>query len=147
MSQARQVYEGNLPVARMLRRIAFDRGLDGRTMVHVQADAQLALVCQRSLEIFTLPIAIDQDFGVIATESDEAALLPDVEPWLSPDGVINLAELIEDELILALPLIPAKPGAKISPVGANGTEFTQPPESQPNPFEVLRELKRNPEDA
>lgn len=161
MAQARQMYEGSLPVASMRRlatslasaegdvayQMAFDRGADGRTLVRVHAEGQFALVCQRSLEVFTLPIVVDQDFGVIATERDEAALLPDVEPLLSPDGMINPTELIEDELILALPLIPVKPGAEMPPVGANNVESTENSESRPNPFEVLRDLKRNPDDA
>ncbi len=156
MAQARQVYEGSIPVARMRRlaeslgstegevayQLSFDRGSDGRTLVHMHAEAQLVLVCQRSLENFMQPVAVDQDFGVIARESEEAELMPEVEPLLSPDGMINPTELIEDELILALPLIPVKPGAKIPDAGVDDFESTEDAESRPNPFAVLRDLKR-----
>ena len=46
----------------------------------------------------------------IEDESEEAALPPGYEPLLIADGQVNLADVIEDELILALPVVPLKPG-------------------------------------
>lgn len=155
MAQARQVYEGSIPVARM-RRLAsslastdgdiayvmsFDRGPDGRAMLNLQAAGQLALVCQRSLDVFLQPVEVDQQFGVVATESDEAALLPDVEPLLSEDGMLDPVKVIEDELILSLPLIPVKPGAEALPDSMDVAASAEEAEARPNPFEALRDLK------
>ena len=46
----------------------------------------------------------------IEDESEEAALPQGYEPLLIADGQVNLADVIEDELILALPVVPLKPG-------------------------------------
>jgi uncharacterized protein len=47
--------------------------------------------------------------------------------------------VIEDELILALPVVPLKPGAPLD--WNDGTEEAPADEEPPNPFAVLAKLK------
>ena len=54
------------------------------------------------------------------------------------DGGMNLADVIEDELILALPVVPLKPGAPLEWHDEGEVE-----ESEPNPFSELAKLKKN----
>jgi len=152
--QARRIYEGTLPLSAMPRLRGALAAVDGEVRYHVEfgkdglgvsylglrADAELPLLCQRSLEVFSLPVSIDGRLGLIDDERDEAALPPGYEPLLVEGGVVNLAEVIEDELILAVPVVPTKPGA---PLEWHDVADEEPAEKPVNPFSVLAGLKKN----
>ena len=156
MVQARRSFEGSLPLAAMSRLrgslaatagvVTFDLefGKDdlGVAYLSVRADTALPLICQRTLELFVLPVHIDARLGLIAQEADEAGLPSGYEPLLTSDGVLRLADVIEDELILALPVIPVKPGAaQIARAWADGETDELQDAAQPNPFAVLQKIK------
>ncbi len=152
--QARRIYEGTLPLAAMPRlrgalattegevRYHLEFGKDGLGVSYLglRAEVGLPLVCQRTLEVFVLPVSLDERLGLIADERDEAALPPGYEPLLVEDGVIDLAAVIEDELILAVPVVPTKPGAPLEWQDAVDEESVEKPA---NPFAVLAGLKKN----
>lgn len=154
MVQARRLFQGSLRLATMSRLrgslaatdgvvtfdLEFGRDDLGVPFLHARADAQLPLTCQRTLETFALPVHIDTRLGLITQEADEAALPTGYEPLLTGDGALRLADVIEDELILALPVVPVKPGA-VPPVHA-WTDSEEPQAAaQPNPFAVLQKIK------
>jgi uncharacterized protein len=73
--------------------------LDG----HVQADLELR--CERCLNPVRQRIESDFRFGLITTE-DEADLLPkEFEPLVVSNSELSLLELVEDELLLSLPIV------------------------------------------
>ena len=105
----------------------------------LQIEAELPLECQRSLQRFVLPVRLQQRLGLIRDEADEAALPPDYEALLVPaDGMLHPAELVEDELILALPVVPVSPEAE-----AVTREFAPTAEevAKASPFAGLAGLK------
>ncbi len=154
--QARRVYEGSLPLGSLRRlvgslatdegsvryRVAFTQDALGASCIELHVEAGLSLVCQRSLEVFKLQLKIDQRLGVIAGETEEASLPADCEPLLAPDGEVSIAEVIEDELILALPVVPLKPGTPLQWIDPASTEPVDDSEAD-NPFAVLGTLKRH----
>jgi uncharacterized protein len=85
--------------------LRFGRDRQGRDVVWGHVVATLALCCQRCSEALSLDV--DSDISLALTEGlDEAAKLPDdYEPLLLPGRLIRASELIEDELILAVPPI------------------------------------------
>jgi uncharacterized protein len=100
-------------MARRIFRIEFGRDEFGVAFADLRVEAALPLTCQRTLERFELPIRVEQRIGLIRSERDEASLPPGYEPVLLPeDARLNPAELIEDELILAVPVVPVKPGTE-----------------------------------
>jgi uncharacterized protein len=107
----------------------------------VRADAALPLICQRSLERFELPVHIDTRLGLITREADEAGLPEGYEPLLTADGALRLADVVEDELILAVPAVPVKPGSEY--VERSWGDDAGEPETAPpdNPFGALKKLK------
>jgi uncharacterized protein len=127
MVQARRIFQGSLPLASLgrLRTSLAEVGGDveydlefgkdelGVAFLAVRAAAELPLTCQRTLEVYRESVKIDQRLGLVADESEEAALPPGYEPLLIPDGTLDPAGVIEDELILALPVVPMKPGAPL----------------------------------
>ena len=154
MVAARKVFEGTIPLAAMLRLrdglvdaegdvgYAMEFGTDalGVAFVELRIEAGLPLECQRSLRRFVLPVALSQRLGLICDEADEAALPPGYEALLvAADGMLKPAELVEDELILALPVVPVAPD-----VEAVEREFVPTAEetAQASPFAALVGLKK-----
>ena len=120
----------------------FGRDELGVAYLALKVQAPLTLLCQRSLEPFVLPVTLDTRLGLIRTEREEAALPPGYEPLLVPeDGKLHPAEVIEDELLLALPLVPVNPDGVLPDevTGAGADEEVAQPKD--NPFAVLRGLK------
>jgi len=124
MVAARRSFEGRLPLASMRRlrdslvdaegEVAYviEFGTDPLKVpyVELQIDAALPLECQRSLQRYLQPVRIVQRLGLIRDEEDEAGMPPDYESLLMPEhGELRPAELIEDELILAVPVVPINP--------------------------------------
>jgi len=108
--------------------------------VEVCASGELPLVCQRTLEVYLQPVSVSQRLGLIRREEQEAALPPGYEPFLVPaDGLVALADLIEDELILALPLVPARAGGGDEEAGREAGEAGHG--DRVNPFAALKTLK------
>jgi uncharacterized protein len=158
MVSARRSFAGELPITAMSRlcealadtdgmaRFELDFGRDefGVAYLDVRVQAPLSLVCQRTLEPFVLPLAVNSRLGLIRSEREESALPPGCEPLLvAEDGSLNLTDVIEDEVLLALPLIPvnpdsAPPDEATSPYPANESGEGR----SDNPFAVLRELKK-----
>lgn len=151
--QARRIYSGTLPLAAMSRlrdalattegqaryHAEFGKDALGVAYLALQVDAGLPLLCQRSLEEFTLPVAIDERLGLISREEDEAALPSGYEPLLVVDGMVDLAAVIEDELILAVPVVPTAPGAPLDWI--DPADRGEPGPDAPSPFAVLAGLK------
>jgi len=153
MVQARRSFQGKLPLADLPRLrdslaatdgvVTFDLDFDtdelGIPNVRVRADATLPLVCQRTLDVFGFPVHIDTRLGLITQEAEEAALPEGYEPLLLGADGLKLADVVEDELILALPVLPVKPGPAAASQwsGAAANED----EGKPNPFAVLKGLK------
>lgn len=86
--------------------LAFD--YDERGFIHVTGryETALRLLCQRCLEPFTFKLARPVDVGAT---SDRRLLrkLPDsLEPMLLTQESVALAEFIEDEILLGLPMAP-----------------------------------------
>ena len=109
-------------------------GIDGRV------DAELRLRCQRCLDALEWPVHCDVRLGIVGS-IDEANLLPDdVEPLLlAPGATIDLAELVEDELLLAIPSIPRHIDCQVP--GSAGR-----PQEKDKPFAVLANLTKPTEE-
>ncbi len=78
-----------------------------QTWMRVQAEAGLRLVCQRCLEPLDQPLEVDRHFRFVSSE--QAAEAEDdqaEEDLLVASHAFNGLTLIEDELILSLPLVP-----------------------------------------
>ena len=161
---ARRGVEGRLPLSALTRlggslldtdgdvrfALDFDRDAMQVPYVELRIDAELPLVCQRSLERFLFPVQIVQRLGLIRDEADEAALPPGYEPLLVPDdGLLRTADLVEDELILAVPVVPVNPASEAVEGEWPATQPGQDEQAQdrPNPFAALSALKSKPNNS
>jgi uncharacterized protein len=166
MVAARRAFHGSLPVAsmkRLVQALASDSGeveydlefgteAPGIRCLAVHAATRVALECQRSLETFEHPLEVDVRLGLIEHERDEAGLPAGFEPLLLEEGMLHPAQVIEDELLLALPPYPMKddpvePGAEAESKTWDGECWApahpENPERKDNPFAILRGLKKH----
>lgn len=121
-------------------RVSFQSDATGRPCLHVRAHGEVQLVCQRTLETFSHQIDVDALLGAIRREEEEAELLIDYEPLLLVGGEErSINSIVEDELLLALPPIPVKPGSEgKAPVWQEGSS------EKVHPFAALAQLKDKP---
>lgn len=123
----------------------FDTDVLKMPYVEVRIETALPLQCQRSLQRYLLPVSIVQRLGLLRDEADEAALPEGYEPLLMPaDGMLNAIELVEDELILAVPVVPVMPGTEAMDRDWAPTETEL---QGANPFAALTSLKGKPDKA
>jgi uncharacterized protein len=82
-------------------------GASGQVWLHLTIDAQLPLTCQRCLGPADIAVAVSRSFRFC--ESEQAAEAQDAEAEedvLALSSAFSLADLIEDEVLMALPLVP-----------------------------------------
>jgi len=120
LADKRRTIEGDLPVSTLRRlgdwlhsregtidvQLHFGRDEAGRRVMQGRLGGELQLVCQRCLTPFALPVARPVDLVLVETEA-EAGLLPEeLEPLVVGENRgVHTVDLLEDELILALPLV------------------------------------------
>ncbi len=156
MVAQRRLFSGAAPLAQMsrLRDLLADAVGDARYEIEfgtdefswpfaaVRVTTELHLTCQRTFEVFALPIELDSRLGLIRDEREEAALPPGYEALLVPeDGHLAPLDLIEDELLLQVPVAPLSPGG---PEDGQAVWSTGEAEDggRENPFTALKDWKK-----
>jgi len=111
---------------------------EGNTLILRSAlSTKAQLRCQRCLEPVTQDVHSQCNYALLPSGKDESTVSAQYE-LLEFSESLALAELIEDELLLALPLVAAhKEGECQMPSWSNPQEAA----SKPNPFSVLAQLR------
>jgi len=112
--------------------------------LHLEARAMVPRECQRCLQTVMVDVAVDRHFVFAADESTAAVLDEDSEDdWLVLERSMDLHELVEDELLLALPLVPRHERCPnpLSPGLVAPAEGPPDEDAEPNPFAALAALK------
>ena len=111
--------------------------------LHLTASASMPLICQRCMTAVASPIEVDQWYRFVATE--EIAMAEDdeaEEDLLVMEPQFDLLAVLEDELIMALPVVPMHEVCPVTvPLQAGELEAAENVE-KPNPFAVLGQLKK-----
>lgn len=117
------------------------RGGSPEVWLHLAAQARVMLECQRCLQPVAVALAAERSFRFAPDEATAAEIDADSEEdVLVLTRALNLHELVEDELILSLPLVP-RHAACPQPLAAPAPSDEPLPE-QPHPFAALAALKR-----
>lgn len=117
------------------------RGGQPEIWLHVHARAQMNLECQRCLQPVAATLIAQRSFRFVADEATAAEIDADSEDdVLALTRALNLKDLLEDELILSLPLVPMHDSCP-QPLSAPSADEPAVDE-RPNPFAALAALKR-----
>ncbi|HSW04862.1 YceD family protein [Aquabacterium sp.] len=119
-------------------------GSEPELWLHLSANAAVWLTCQRCLQPFEQPLAVDTRVRFVRDEAQAEALDAELEEdVLALPRWLDLRTLIEDELLLALPLVPRHEHCpQPLPVRVDDlADDDEAPAERPNPFAVLQALK------
>ena len=111
--------------------------------LHMQAETQMPMVCQRCLTLASIDVHVDRSFRFVADEATAELEDDDAEEdvlALSKD--FDLTELMEDELLMEVPLVPRHDVCPVPvkmQVGDAAVE--QAVAEKQNPFAMLQGLK------
>lgn len=134
-------------------------GAEEDVWLHLVASASVPLTCQRCMGTVATPLEVDQWYRFVATE--DIAMAEDDESdedLLVMEPHFDLLAVLEDELLMALPLVPMHDECPVAPVMQVGEEALAggsgeknedgeevPIGEKPNPFAVLAQLKKKSE--
>lgn len=118
-----------------------DEGRKRRVDGHVKA--RVNVVCQRCLEPVSVNVESDFELAIVWTD-DQAKQLPrPLEPLIVGEELVDLADIVEEELILSLPVVSYHNNDGCKQVKLTFGESQDAPTVEPkeNPFNVLEQLK------
>ncbi len=122
-------------------------GAEEDVWLHLQAHTSVPLTCQRCMATVATPLEVDQWYRFVATE--DIAMVEDdesEEDLLVMEPQFDLLAVLEDELLMALPLVPMHDECPVAPVLQAGEEALADEAGEkgekPNPFAVLSQLKK-----
>jgi len=112
-------------------------------MVTGEASVCVDVICQRCLDVMNIEVKAAIALQVVWSEDHMANVAPDYEPWVVVDKIADLDVVIEDEILLALPIVNYHKigectGSALYPKADTNFEET----TVDSPFSVLQQLKR-----
>lgn len=135
---------GDVPVAWSAHgELRNPRHVHPEVWLHLEAHATLSLVCQRCLTPVDLPVEVNRSFRFVPDEQTAAAEDDQSEEdLLALSTDFDLLELIEDELLMELPVAPRHAECPV-PVKLAVADPDFEPAGQPtlSPFALLHKLK------
>ena len=156
--QGRRQFAGTARLAQMARvadrlardegevsfRVSFELDTEGRPQARVEISARPWQRCQRSLRPFRVEVSGTSTVGLTANPEDAARMPGDREPYVMESGRVQLLDLVEEELLLALPLVAVDPDAELPAADTAGEPLDE--DDAGNPFAALESLRSRPDD-
>lgn len=110
--------------------------------LHLNASATVPVTCQRCLGVVELSLRVDQDFRFVADEATALAEDDDsTEDLLVLSHDFDLLELVEDELLMALPIVPMHETCESEHVQTFRGAAEKGEDDKPHPFAALAVLR------
>lgn len=123
----------------------FERDERNAVVFHSELEVEVKMVCQRCLELVTLPIYSACDYAVVKEGANTQSVPQGYDVLELGEDPLDLLALVEEELLLALPIVPAHdPKDCQQPTGLEEPELIEDEVTRSNPFSVLAQLKRDP---
>ena len=123
--------------------LEFSRDQSGQPLVKGEAKISVDVICQRCLDPVSIEIKAAIALQVIWSEDRIANVSPDYEPWIVVDKIADLAVAIEDELLLALPIVSYHDIDKCTGTAVDSKASTKDEEAvADSPFSILKQLKQ-----
>lgn len=95
------------------------------------------LECQRCRQPLQLPLSSKVQVALLAREAEAQGVPEELEPVLAPGGRTSIGELITEELLLSLPIVPLHEGE----AGCSSAAEPESPQGETHkPFAQLAEM-------
>ena len=126
--------EGTLQVS-----LAFRRDERRLRVLTGSIAGEIRLVCQRCLRAMAFPLQVEFSLGIVTSEAEIDRLPPGYEPLQVDGEPLKTVEVVEDEVLLAIPPVPMHSGGERCESGYSNV----PLPAKDNPFSVLEKLKKH----
>ena len=129
-------------VGEITAKVGFSVDEHYRPRVSGKVESAVELICQRCLAPSQHHLEANFDLAVVQTDEQAANLPADIDPWLASEGEVDFFQVLEQELLLALPLVAYHNYECVESVAFDTSEGHE--EMAPvnkNPFDVLANLK------
>ena len=113
------------------------RDEEGVSWLSLAVEGSLVLTCQRCLGRLQLPLKLDNRLQLVTNQDDwsDVDLENDAFDILLAESPVSVQDLVEDEVILALPVSPMHENCDMLVSGSGGQEAS--------PFAALAKLKKH----
>lgn len=99
--------------------------------------------CQRCLEAVDFSLEAELNLAIVWDEEKANKLPKSIDPLILPEGTADIYSVIEDELLLSLPMVTYHKENCIEKT-VFGDEIEADKEEVKNPFQILEQLKGSP---
>ncbi|ODC05195.1 hypothetical protein BFW38_04915 [Terasakiispira papahanaumokuakeensis] len=126
--------------------LQFDMDPQRQPFVKGHLRGEAVLTCQRCLQPMTAPLDDDFIWGLVRSEEAAENLPRLYEPVMIEDEKLDLMSVLEDELILALPVVALHPEEVCQLTLSEKARLEEAPkadDASENPFSALADLKRS----
>ncbi len=120
--------------------LGFRQDTRGRIRVDGRVEVPVQLTCQRCLESFETNLKASVDVLVVRSEDGAEPGDQDGDTIEIEGDTLPLTELIEDELLLALPMHASHPPGRCTPPAIPRSRDANPDATPPGPLASLAEL-------
>jgi len=120
--------------------LSFGKDPQGTCFLAGTIRGEIVLGCQRCMENMTLPLDLEFRLGLLRDECATGALSDCYEPLVVTAEPADIADIVADEVLLALPIVPLHRDSDSCHAELNAY---RPPQKKQrgNPFAVLAGLK------
>lgn len=106
-----------------------------------EAKGCVHMTCQRCLEPVQVDVRAEFNLAIAFSEEKAKQLPRYYDPLIVEDEEIELLDVVEEELILSLPLVPYHANCSVQTEFGDADVAEKPEIEKPNPFSVLAQLK------
>lgn len=156
--EQKAVYSGSIAVSKLERlqdylqdnsgeaqvEIQFEHDEQGIALLRGQCQSQVRMTCQRCMNPVEVSLTTEFELGIVFSDEQAKHLPKQYEPIIAnPDG-LELLPVIEDELILSLPMYAYHTQCEENDLVQAEEAEPEPVETEAreNPFSVLEQLKK-----
>lgn len=94
----------NIP-AKIAVELAFSRNASYKAIIDLQIIGNVEMQCQRCLAPVTVPLKIENSLTIVAHDEEAKSRIKELEPIILEEGILDIDTLVEEEILLGLPLI------------------------------------------
>ena len=122
--------------------LTFARDLERHLTVNGKINCNVQLLCQRCLQPMPQEVEAEIHWGIVWSEEQGKSLPKDLDPVIQDGDELNLYEVLEDEILLNLPMVAYHEEQCVARDRFRaGEETEEADEQRENPFKVLEQLK------
>jgi len=121
------------------------RRQQGLAVAELSVRGAATLECQRCMRPLSVPIDALVEVALVGFEADVARVPAELEPVLAPGSRISIGELVTEELLLTLPIVPLHPGNDACVPAPAEAAAAQPTQETHKPFARLAVLLKTSE--